>query len=74
MSAIVEKARQLSLPVPLAAELVGVSRDVLELAIKRGECMVRYPNSKPLVRIVDLEAWLESLPTQRPKKKAKAAQ
>lgn len=58
----------LALSIPDAAAAVSVSRDVLQLAIKRGELIAHYPNSKPLIRLVDLEAWLDSLPTEKPAK------
>lgn len=62
---IAEKVSVLSVTVPKAVELTGISRDILSLAQKRGELIYRYPSASPVIRIADLDAYLASLPTQR---------
>jgi Helix-turn-helix domain len=52
---------------PDAAELVGVSLRTLQRAVDQGDLIVHYAgqrNTKPIVRAVDLDAWVESLPTE----------
>ena len=60
-----DTAEVLSVTVPQAAKLTGISRDILSLAQKRGELIYRYPSSSPVIRLVDLNAYLEALPTHR---------
>lgn len=48
-----------------AAEAAGVSDRLLRNARDRGDLTVHYAGSKPLIRRDDLDAWIESLPTER---------
>lgn len=66
-----ETAAQRSVTVPEAAELTSISRDVLDIAIKRGELLARYPTSRPVIRLADLDEWLERLPTESPRSSRK---
>ena len=48
-----------------AAEAAGCSIRSLQLAIEAGDLTAHYLGSKPLIRAVDLDEWVESLPTER---------
>jgi excisionase family DNA binding protein len=48
-----------------AAAAVGLSERTLRDAIGEGSLTAHYSGRKPLIRPADLEAWLESLPTER---------
>lgn len=48
-----------------AAEAVGLSSETLRLAIADGELIAHYLGTKPVIRAVDLDTWIESLPTER---------
>lgn len=61
-----EVKKRLALTLNESAEACGVSKWAIEEAIRRGELVPRYPNSKPVIRVVDLDEWLENLPTERP--------
>lgn len=60
------KAPTISLDFDQAAEATGHSKDVIRRAVNAGELPVRYPTSKPVIRFVDLVAWIDSAPTERP--------
>jgi len=51
-----------------AAEAVGYSVDTIRRAVRNHELTARYANSKPVILASELEAWLESLPTEQPGK------
>lgn len=56
-----------------AAEMVGYSAQVLRRAAADGLLIVRYgSSSKPVIRHSELEAWLDSLPTEPPTTKPKS--
>lgn len=61
-------ANTISVPVPIAAALTGFSRDVIQIAIKRGELPARYWGTKPVVRLDRLDEWVESLDDHPPVK------
>lgn len=50
----------------VAAAKVGLSTKTLEEAQQSGELVAHYLGTKPLYRAVDLDAWIESLPTEKP--------
>lgn len=54
---------KLALDMHEAAAASGYSVYVLNLAHSRGELVKRYANSKPVILVTELQAWLESLPT-----------
>lgn len=58
----------LALPLPAAALASGYSEDVLRLAIRRGDLTARYANTKPVIRLAELDEWLAALPTEAPPK------
>ena len=57
------EANRVSVTIPQAAELVGLSTDVIRRAIRSGELVPRYPTSRPVLLMADLRAWVESAPT-----------
>jgi len=56
----------LAYSLPDAAVACGVSLSTLNRAIANGEVTRRYPNRKPVILATELEAWLESLPVDKP--------
>lgn len=54
---------------PEAAEIASVGLSTLKAAIDKGELPKRYPSGRPIILASDLDAWLESLPTEAPNKK-----
>lgn len=57
---------RLALTITEAADATGYSDDVIRAALGRGELTPRYgTKSKPVITIVELTRWLESLPTER---------
>ena len=50
---------------PEAAVVAGVGITVIKEACDRGDLIKRYPTSRPVIRVADLEAWMENLPTER---------
>ena len=57
---------KLALTLPQAAEACGVSVEIIRRAVDKGDLIPRYPSSRPVVLVKDVEAWLESRPTSRP--------
>jgi hypothetical protein len=49
-----------------AATAVGYSADTIRREVDKGNLSVRYANRKPIILRSELEAWLESLPSERP--------
>lgn len=58
-------AARISYALPDAADAVGLSERTLRDAIAEGSLIAHYQGRKPLVMHRDLEAWVESLPTER---------
>lgn len=52
--------------VAAAAALVGLSYDSLNKAIKDGDLVAKYPNSKPLIGREELKRWFDALPDEKP--------
>ena len=50
-----------------AAAKVGLSPSTLEKALRSGDLVAHYSGTKPVFLATDLHAWVESLPTERPK-------
>lgn len=53
---------------PEAAKATGISEATLRAAAERGDLTVHYVGAKatkPVVRAVDLDEWVRSLPTTR---------
>lgn len=56
----------IALTIPEAAAAVGVSERFLRDRIREGDLDARYAGTKRIVLRSELEAWAESLPSQRP--------
>lgn len=64
----------LALRINDAAAACGVGRDEMYAAFKRGDLVFCYPTSRPVIEVRELDRWLKSLPTERPKRgRAKAS-
>jgi S-adenosylhomocysteine hydrolase len=48
-----------------AAQAAGCGVTSIKEAVDTGDLVVHYRGSKPLIRAVDLDAWVASLPTSR---------
>ena len=48
-----------------AAESAGISLEKLRQHIERGDLVRVYIDSKPMIRVKDLDAWSDRLPTER---------
>lgn len=51
-----------------AAEATGYGIDTIRRAVRKNDLIARYANSKPVILVTELTAWLESLPTESPSK------
>ena len=51
-----------------AAEACGYSVRTLKAAAASHDLLVKYANSKGVIRLVDLDAWLDRLPSEAPTK------
>jgi hypothetical protein len=49
-----------------AAEACGYSVRTLKTAAANSELIVKYANSKGVIRTADLDAWLDQLPAEPP--------
>jgi hypothetical protein len=54
--------------IPEAAEVASIGESTLKAAIERGDLPRRYPSTRPVILASDLDKWLESLPTESPKR------
>lgn len=62
---------RISYSVPEAAEATGYSKDVVQRAMRAGDLVPRYVNSKPVILADDLHAWIANAPTESPKERSK---
>jgi len=46
-----------------AAEVSGLSKRAIQYSIASGDLIAHYWGNKPVIRVADLEAYLEWLPT-----------
>lgn len=60
----------LSLRVDQIAEATGISERVIWDAIRDGNLVARYPTTRPVVPVEEVRAWLNSLPTESPRRRA----
>ena len=61
---------ELAFTVSEAARRAGVGRSSLYEAIARGELPLRKFGKRSLIRVADLQTWLDGLPTAKPKSRA----
>jgi excisionase family DNA binding protein len=64
------KNMQIAIPVDEAARRAGIGRSSLYEAINRGELPLRKAGRRSLIRVDDLKAWIDALPTATPHKNA----
>jgi excisionase family DNA binding protein len=57
---------RLSLSVPEASEKLGISRPIIDAAVKSGELRAVYPSSRASIPVRYLKEWLYSLPDSKP--------
>jgi excisionase family DNA binding protein len=65
-----ENTMELAVPIDEAARRAGIGRSSLYEAINRGELPLRKSGRRSLIRIDDLKAWIDALPTATPHKLA----
>lgn len=64
----IDLGQRVSLTRAEAAEAVGVSEATLRRAIDRGDLAARFSGRKTLIRVADLAAWVDALPTEGPRR------
>lgn len=64
----VSEGHRLAVPLPEAGEVCGYSDDSIRAAIRRGDLVPSYANSKPVLMLEELERWLRALPDESPSK------
>jgi hypothetical protein len=47
-----------------AAAATGYGKTVIKMAVRRGDIIPSYANSKPVIRLEELQHWLEALPAE----------
>lgn len=52
---------------PEAALVAGVSLTVIKDAADSGDLVKRYPTSRPVILASELDDWLKSRPTEKPR-------
>lgn len=50
-----------------AAEAAGVSESTLRRAIANNDLIAHYPTTKAVIKRDELEAWIDSTPTESPR-------
>ena len=54
-----------------AAAACGYSIDTIRRALRKSEMVASYANSKPVILLDELVAWLQALPTEAPTSRVK---
>jgi excisionase family DNA binding protein len=55
-----------SFSIPKAAAATGIGHQTIRDAINEGELIAHYVGVKAVIRAVDLDEWIASLPTDKP--------
>jgi len=50
-----------------AAVAAGVSESTLRRAISNNDLIAHYPTSKPVIKVDELNAWIDNTPTESPR-------
>ena len=58
---------EIAIPIDEAARRSGLGRTSIYEAINRGELPLRKAGRRSLIRVDDLKAWIDALPTVPPK-------
>lgn len=53
-----------------AVEATGLSKTTIRAAVDNSDLIAHYYGRKPVFRAVDLDAWVRSLPTEAPSRRA----
>lgn len=56
-----------------AAAAAGVSRDVINRAVAKGDLVPSYPSARPVLLADDLREWLAGLPNEKPRPNRRAS-
>ena len=54
--------------VDAAAKATGIGVSRIKEAMANGDLVAHYNGVRPVIRAVDLDEWIESLPTERPER------
>lgn len=54
-----------------AVKATGIGETTIKTAIANGDLVAHYVGVKTVIRAVDLDAWIQSLPTESPKSRAR---
>lgn len=57
----------ITLTIPEAVRLTGISRSALYEALRRGHLTAKKAGRRTLITVVDLEAYVDNLPAYEPK-------
>ncbi len=52
-----------------AADATGLGITSIKEAIESGDLIAHYRGTKPVIRAIDLDEWVASLPTSRPSRR-----
>jgi hypothetical protein len=66
MTAMVLRAQPLAVNITDAAALTSISATKLDEAIRAGTLPVRHYGNRLVIRVADLEKWIDSFPVGRP--------
>lgn len=58
----------ISFTIPNATKATGIGRDRIIAACDSGDLACHWNGSKRVIRAVDLDEWIQSLPTERPER------
>lgn len=47
-----------------AVEATGISEAEIKRAIGRGDLIPSYPNTRPVLRVSEVERWLDAMPAE----------
>ena len=54
----------ISVTIPAAAKLTGISVQSIRRAIDKGDLVPRYPTTRPVLMWDEVKAWVDSAPTE----------
>lgn len=66
MTALVLRAQPLAVNIADAAAMTSISTTKLDEAIRAGTLPVRHYGNRLVIRVTDLEKWIDSFPVGRP--------
>lgn len=57
---------RLSLTIKEAVRATGISEDILRRAEREGRLPFRYPSTRPVIRLADLDHYIDNCPLDAP--------